>query len=121
MISLELNYPPTTNTYYRNVGGQMKISANGRAYRQHVQSAVREQLGPVEPMAGDIAIAVLMNPPDRRRRDLDNVAGKALFDALTKAGVWRDDSQVKRIVAEMGMVVEGGRCEIQVSQMALLG
>lgn len=31
--------------------------------------------------------------PDRRRRDLDNMP-KALFDGLTHAGVWTDDSQI---------------------------
>lgn len=40
--------------------------------------------------------------PDRIR-DLDNY-NKALFDALTHAGVWEDDRQVKRMLVEWGPV-----------------
>jgi Holliday junction resolvase RusA-like endonuclease len=40
-------------------------------------------------------------PPDARRRDIDNY-NKALFDALTHAGIWEDDSQVQRMLVEWG-------------------
>ena len=115
MISLTLNYPPTTNTYYRNVNGRMLISKRGRTYRQHVRDAVLEQIGLMPPMAGNLAVRILIHPPDNRRRDLDNVAGKALLDSLTHAGAWGDDSQVKRIEAEMGEPIPGGQCLVEVS------
>jgi Holliday junction resolvase RusA-like endonuclease len=38
-------------------------------------------------------------PPDRRVRDIDNYL-KCVFDALTHAGVWKDDSQVKRLYVD---------------------
>lgn len=50
-----------------------------------------------------------------RRRDLDNY-NKALFDALTNARVWEDDSQVKRMAIEWGPVVKPGRVEITISR-----
>lgn len=115
MITLALDYPPTTNTYYRNVSGRMVISERGREYRQAVRWSVLEQLGARrEPLAGELMLRVHFNPPDSRRRDLDNVMGKALLDSLTHARVWDDDSQVKRIEAEMGEPVKGGRCLVEV-------
>ena len=48
---------------------------------------------PKAPMDGRISVRVDAAPPDRRVRDLDNIS-KALLDALTHAGVWRDDSQI---------------------------
>ncbi|MXD51941.1 RusA family crossover junction endodeoxyribonuclease, partial [Escherichia coli] len=41
---------------------------------------------------------------------------KALFDALTHAGVWEDDSQVKRMLVEWGSVIPGGKVEITISK-----
>ena len=43
--------------------------------------------------AGPVAVEIEAHMPDKRRRDLDNLL-KGLFDALTHAGVWMDDSQV---------------------------
>jgi len=42
-------------------------------------------------------------PPDRRRRDLDNLL-KSVLDALEHAGVYADDSQVDLLVVR--------RCEV---------
>ncbi|EMG2534408.1 RusA family crossover junction endodeoxyribonuclease [Escherichia coli] len=53
--------------------------------------------------------------PRNRIRDLDNY-NKALFDALTHAGVWEDDSQVKRMLVEWGPVIPEGKVEITISK-----
>ncbi|NBW22487.1 MAG: RusA family crossover junction endodeoxyribonuclease, partial [Caulobacteraceae bacterium] len=41
--------------------------------------------------AGSVRVVIEAFPPDRRKRDLDNIL-KSLLDALTHAGVWEDDS-----------------------------
>ncbi|WP_159137369.1 RusA family crossover junction endodeoxyribonuclease, partial [Citrobacter braakii] len=53
-------------------------------------------------------------PPDARRRDIDNY-NKALFDALTHAGIWEDDSQIKRMLVEWGPIVPKGKVEITIT------
>ena len=40
---------------------------------------------------------------------------EALFDALTHAGVWEDDSQVKRMLVEWAPQVPGGKVEITIA------
>ncbi|WP_429912380.1 RusA family crossover junction endodeoxyribonuclease, partial [Klebsiella pneumoniae] len=37
------------------------------------------------------------------------------LDALTYAGIWEDDNQVKRMAIEWGENVKGGRVEITIS------
>lgn len=58
---------------------------------------------------------VLIKLADNRIRDLDNY-NKALFDALTHAGVWEDDRQVKRMLVEWGPVIPKGKVEITISK-----
>lgn len=54
-------------------------------------------------------------PPDKRRRDIDNYS-KAVFDALTHGGFWKDDSQVVRQIIEKHNPVRGGKVEIYVTR-----
>ena len=45
MIELTLPWPPSTNTYYRNIAGKTLISAKGREYRAAVADQVLIQRG----------------------------------------------------------------------------
>lgn len=56
-------------------------------------------------------------PPDRRRRDLDNVGGKALIDALQYAGLFKDDCQIKKIHLEMLEPVPQGLCIVKLESI----
>ena len=113
---LTLEFPPTANTYYRRAGHTIHISERGRHYKRDVASRVRMQLGAIAPLSGDLSVSIEASPPDNRRRDLDNIF-KPLLDALTAAGVWGDDSQVKRIIAEMRPKVAGGKCVVAITEI----
>lgn len=91
---LTLPWPPSVNHYWRFVPGKASpmISREGRAYRATVRRIVLEQGGErLHP--GRHAVSVTAFPPDRRRRDLDNLL-KALLDALAHAGVYADDESI---------------------------
>ena len=100
-MRLTLPFPPSVNTYWRSNRGRVHISNAGRAYRAAVIGAVIEQ----RPGAGfggaRLSVVVEVFPPDKRRRDLDNVL-KATLDALEHAGVYDDDGQIDRLVVERG-------------------
>ena len=57
-------------------------------------------------------------PPDRRRRDLDNLQ-KPTLDALQHAGIYEDDSQIDLLVTQRCEVVPGGRLEIRLDEFPL--
>lgn len=88
---LELPFPPTTNTYYRSNRGRVHISDRGLAFKAAVRRTWESQGRPRA--AGRVCVGGLFVAPDRRRRDLDNVFGKALFDSL-KGLAFGDDSQI---------------------------
>ncbi|MDN8599036.1 RusA family crossover junction endodeoxyribonuclease [Citrobacter sp. S2-9] len=120
-MKLTLPFPPSVDTHWRapNKGplaGRQLISADGRRYQSAACTAIIDQLRRLpKPSSVPAAVEIILYPPDARLRVLDNY-NKALFDALTHAGVWEDDSQVKRMLVEWGPVVPKGRVEITISQ-----
>lgn len=94
-IILKLPFPVSGNKYYRNVKGRTLISSEGRAYIDVVRRAVFASRKLKRPLDMLLKAEVALFVPDNRRRDMDNFCGKALFDAMTKAGVYVDDSLIK--------------------------
>jgi crossover junction endodeoxyribonuclease RusA len=121
MITLHLPYPPTCNTFWRHIvyRGQPRtlISEAGRKYQRTVAQMALFQCAGVFPTQR-LRVDVLVYPPDKRRRDLDNL-GKSLLDSLTKAGVWGDDAQIDSLHFERGDVRKGGGVTVCVQEDAL--
>jgi crossover junction endodeoxyribonuclease RusA len=57
-------------------------------------------------------------PPDRRRRDLDNIQ-KALLDSLEHAGVYADDNQIDLLIARRQARFDGGQVLVRLGDMPL--
>lgn len=100
---LNLGFPPTVNTYYRNItiAGRARtiLSKKAKDYRESVASSV----GHVVPLTGRLKIRVVLHAPTRRKYDIDNRL-KGLLDSLQHAGVFADDEQVDRIAISRGEV-----------------
>ncbi len=67
-------------------------------------------------MVGRVSVSITVHPPDRRRRDLDNLL-KGPLDALEHAGVYLDDGQIDRLEIERGDVMRGGRVVVRIEEM----
>lgn len=91
MIILDLPLPPSVNHYYgRNKQGKFFIKPEGKKFRQIVAwKSLGRHLDPEK----NIKMTLMYGMPDRRRRDVDNPL-KCLFDALTNAKVYTDDSKI---------------------------
>lgn len=94
-IVLHLPWPPTVNTYWRHSRGRHYISARGLSYRKDVDVKARIFAG-LFPKEVKLSVHVDAFPPDRRRRDLDNIS-KCLLDSLQHAGVYEDDYQIDEL------------------------
>lgn len=102
MTILELPWPPSVNHYWRHGQGRVFISAEGQRYKLQVAGIIA--VAGVRPLDGPVKVTLDAFPPDRRKRDLDNLQ-KAALDALAQRhsqyGLYFDDAQIKRIESTM--------------------
>lgn len=115
MLEIQLPYPPSVNHYWRHFRGRTVISREGVRFRQAVGAILARR--PVPPMLGKLAVSAEIFPPDRRRRDIDNVL-KALLDALEHGGAFPDDSQIVWLITVKAQVVAGGRVVVRVAPLS---
>ena len=143
MITLTLPYPVSANRYWQTrvikpKGGKFYqamtyVSTEAKEFKALVQKLALAA-GVRAPIAGRVAIAYTLHPhcpQDAHRRmkrdpmgwedtvqcmDLDN-AQKVLLDSL-KGVVIEDDKWVRKISAERGAPVEGGKLVVTVTPIA---
>ncbi|MCB5319109.1 RusA family crossover junction endodeoxyribonuclease [Yersinia massiliensis] len=121
-MKLTLPFPPSVNSYWRApskgpLAGRHLISVKGRKFRSEALACIIEQLRRMpKTITEPVAVTIVLYPPNRACRDLDNFL-KAPLDALTHAGVWADDSQVKKLLIEWGPVIKEGKIEIHISEV----
>ena len=116
MIELTLPYPPSVNSYWRSVRvgnrNQVLVSEAGRKFQAAVRNAVLLARC-VKQYSGRLVVEVMLHPADKRKRDIDNCL-KSLLDAMGKAGVYIDDSQIDRLVVVRQEQCTGGKCVVKV-------
>jgi len=114
-MKITLPYPPSVNNYWKSrwTGKfiQHYITPDGRAFRQDVIRRLHDW----DMILGPITLAVEVFPPDRRKRDLDNVL-KALLDSMEHAGVFENDSQIVDLHVVKRDPAPPGRVEVTVTQ-----
>jgi crossover junction endodeoxyribonuclease RusA len=104
-LQFDLPYPPSVNHYWRRVGARTLISRQGRIFRESVCSLLA--LRRLHPLDGWLKVHLQIYPPDRRRRDVDNIQ-KPVLDALQHAGVYHDDFQIVSLLTDRLEPRDGG-------------
>lgn len=113
--TFSLPWPPSVNAAYRSIrmgpGVRVLLSRAGREFKAR---ATLELLAQRVPSFGArrVSVAIDAYPPDRRRRDLDNLL-KLAGDALMPR-VIDDDSQIDRLLFERRTIVPGGRIDVRI-------
>jgi len=124
MIEFELPWPPSVNTYYRHLSrgpmaGRTLISAKGRTYRQDCIASLHEQNIGTGMYSGRLGLVIAAYPPDRRKRDLDNLL-KATLDALVHTKIIRDDSDIDELGIARREVMPGGRLVLRLGNVSAM-
>ena len=113
MIKHELPYPPSINNYYaRQKNGAVYIKPEGKSYR----IAVKWNLHLAKPVEGKIKLHVDVFPPDKKKRDLDNL-NKCLLDSLQHAGIIKDDFDIDYLSMRRCEVIPGGKVIVKIEQI----
>ena len=117
MVELTLPWPPSVNQCWRHIvirgRSATLLSRKGREYREKVYEVFGD---PMVAFDGRLRVSIDMYPPTRRVCDVDNYL-KAPFDALTYAGVWRDDSQIDELHIHRREVVKGGKLVVRIEEV----
>ena len=106
-VTVDLPFPPSANRLWRHAGiGKAYKSAEYKAWLTEAGYKARQQAkGHV---AGCYALRVIAGPPDRRKRDLDNLL-KPISDLIEGLGLIEGDHLCQRIEAEWSSTVSGVR------------
>ena len=104
---------PSVNLYWRSAKGRVYVSKEGKDFRKTVCASEGR---PGKPMLGRLKVLVEFYPPDRRRRDLDNLM-KATLDAVQAAGWYEDDSQIDDLHIKRREVTPGGMVVMTIGRM----
>lgn len=114
MLSIDLPFPPTINSYYgRTRTGQVFIKAAGKSFRADVITFCMRKR--IKLQTGRLAMFIRVYPPDKRVRDLDNIV-KATQDALQKAGAYENDSQIDALNVQRCEQRRGGGVNVVICQ-----
>lgn len=110
-MRLTLPYPPSVNHYWCASGKRRYISHAGRKFRRDSFYLIKAARCPR--FEGDVWVSIELYPPDKRRRDVDNVL-KPILDCLQYGGVITDDFQVSDLRIRRMSVLKCGQAVVEV-------
>jgi Holliday junction resolvase RusA-like endonuclease len=116
MPTIDLPLPPSVNRLWRSNRGRVHRSAPYAAWLKEAGWELLQQRPKAVP--GCVSIAISAGKPDKRRRDLDNIAGKAVLDLLTKHQVIEDDSKVLELSGRWDDSVAPRRLQVEITPAA---
>lgn len=113
--SILLPWPPTGNHYKRPRGRTWYLTAQAKAFHRDALEAVREAGNPQFGKAR-LKVRITAHPPDKRRRDIDNLL-KVTLDSLQRVGVYADDCQIDDLRIVRRGPREGGYVVVEITAL----
>lgn len=106
---------PSVNHYWGQRGKIRFLTAKAKDFKREVSIIVGNQ----NVHFGDakLSIQIIVNFPDKRRRDIDNIL-KGTFDAMCSSGLFDDDSQIDELTIQRGEIIKGGLMKVTIKKIA---
>lgn len=113
-LTITLPWPVSVNRQWRSYGSRVVLSRELQRWRKVAAMALGAQK--IERFeAKRLKVTMLAFPPDKRRRDIDNLA-KGVLDLLQKCDVFEDDSQIDDLRVIRKEKLKGGKVEITIEE-----
>lgn len=115
-IQFTLPYPPSINKLFATSwkSKQRFRSKVYKAWAEEAGYALKGQIKPDQRFGGFIAITMRFGRPDKRKRDLDNLA-KPVCDLLVSYSVIKDDSYITSLHLLWDETIQGASITIDES------
>ena len=113
-MKLTLRFPPYNNRFYRNFGGRMVMSKEGRDYK--AATLALAQMRKLVPLEGFVKVEITAYRP-RKAGDLDGIF-KCVLDAL-QGVAYANDKQIIEIHAFRRDDKHNPRVEIEITPQEL--
>ena len=112
LVELTLPWPPSANHYVRHTrAGKHYVTQAVKTFRLEVWNESKQRR--VGLQTGPLVLHIEAHPPDKRRRDADNLV-KCTADALQKAGVVADDYQFEIVTVKRMEPIKGGVLQVRI-------
>lgn len=123
MITLTLPYPPSVNHYKR--AGRLTTTKSGKVFQPRINTDatkrfyyevwMKVRVSGFKSLGGAIlSLEMDVYPPDKRKRDIDNVI-KPAIDSLMNSGLFDDDYQIARLIVTRCSIIEHGQIIVRIA------
>lgn len=107
-------WPPTVNHWHQPCNGRIIKGEKAREYEKKAVEHLRSIGLFGEDLHDDLEVKIILYPPTNARYDIDNRT-KGVFDSLSAAGFWVDDSQVTKLSIEKSLKIPRGMVKISIN------
>ncbi len=115
-FQIALPYPPSVNRYWRHYRGRVVRSKAADEFRNECIARLWTAGVPDQPFRLPCRLEVALHPPDRKRRDIDNVL-KATLDVLQLSRLVLDDHEITELEIRRRGRCDGGALLIRLIQL----
>ncbi|ATW34369.1 MULTISPECIES: RusA family crossover junction endodeoxyribonuclease [Candidatus Williamhamiltonella] len=115
-MRIELPFPPSVNHYWVRTARRVYLSEAAKRFQRltAIEVAQSSMKQGHRSFPSDVSVALTLYLLDKRVRDVENYP-KGVFDALTKAGIWSDDAQVRVMTVkkfDADNRIKNGKCVV---------
>ena len=108
-------WPPSINFYYIRIRTRVILHKRVNEFRKEVCYLLNNIDGKFS-SEDRLSIKITLNPPNKRKFDLDNRL-KGLLDALEYAGIFPNDEQIDNLFVTRGSVIKNGSVLIEIKKI----